>query len=200
MDLLCWQAINSPEACKRRLLKYVVPVVLISTFINIPKFFESEVKRGQQYYLANGFFFEDELFCNETMVQENLKYLCQETYVDQSKMTEEDWVKISNGGSSYNELFPHKIFVTELRQSKEYVIYYTNWTRLILISIIPTVLLIYFNYKVIVPCMPYNSWLIVYSVSLGTRGNKKCSWLFSARSRLIFKWSDMNFCLKLSLF
>merc|ERR1712223_2291972 len=37
------QAINSPEACKRRLLKYVIPVIFISTLLNIPKFLESKV-------------------------------------------------------------------------------------------------------------------------------------------------------------
>ena len=37
------QAINSPEACKRRLFKYVIPVVILSVFVNVPKFFESEL-------------------------------------------------------------------------------------------------------------------------------------------------------------
>ena len=37
------QSINSPEACRRRLFKYVVPVVLLAILINIPKFFESQV-------------------------------------------------------------------------------------------------------------------------------------------------------------
>ena len=40
------------------------------------------------------------------------------------------------------------IGVTELRQNQDYVMYYTNWTRLVLIGIVPTVLLVYFNYKV----------------------------------------------------
>ena len=37
------QAINSPDACKKRLVNYVVPVVFISILVNIPKFLESEV-------------------------------------------------------------------------------------------------------------------------------------------------------------
>ena len=40
------------------------------------------------------------------------------------------------------------IGVTELRRNQDYVTYYTNWTRLVLIGIAPTVLLVYFNYKV----------------------------------------------------
>ena len=38
--------------------------------------------------------------------------------------------------------------VTWLRMHPYYIIYYNNWTRLIAIGILPTVLLIYFNYKV----------------------------------------------------
>ena len=37
------QAINSPEACRRRLFKYVAPVALLALVVNLPKFFESEV-------------------------------------------------------------------------------------------------------------------------------------------------------------
>ena len=48
MYLICsfylLQAINSPDACKKRLVKYVIPVVLISILINVPKFLESQVK------------------------------------------------------------------------------------------------------------------------------------------------------------
>ena len=42
----------------------------------------------------------------------------------------------------------HYIVVTSLRRNQYYVIYYTNWTRLILIGVLPILLLIYFNYKV----------------------------------------------------
>ena len=37
------QAINSPEACRRRLFKYVIPVLILATVVNLPRFFESEV-------------------------------------------------------------------------------------------------------------------------------------------------------------
>ncbi len=42
------QAINSPEACKRRLFKYVVPVIVLAVVINIPRFLESEVKYDKE--------------------------------------------------------------------------------------------------------------------------------------------------------
>ena len=38
------QSVNSPEACRKRLFKYVIPVIIISTIINIPKFLESYVE------------------------------------------------------------------------------------------------------------------------------------------------------------
>ena len=38
--------------------------------------------------------------------------------------------------------------VTNLRKHPDYAIFYTTWTRLFIIGIIPTLLLIYFNYKV----------------------------------------------------
>ena len=34
---------NSPEACRKRLFKYVIPVIIISIIINIPKFLESYI-------------------------------------------------------------------------------------------------------------------------------------------------------------
>ena len=44
--------------------------------------------------------------------------------------------------------FEHYITTTSLRRDPYYTIYYTNWTRLILIGVLPILLLIYFNYKV----------------------------------------------------
>jgi 5-keto 4-deoxyuronate isomerase len=40
------------------------------------------------------------------------------------------------------------VTVTDLRQNKDYTTYYSNWTRLIVIGVVPMLLLIYFNYKV----------------------------------------------------
>ena len=34
---------NSPEACRTRLLKYMLPVIIISIAFNIPKFMEAEI-------------------------------------------------------------------------------------------------------------------------------------------------------------
>lgn len=37
------QSINSPEACRSRLLKYLIPVLIISIGFNVPKFLEAKV-------------------------------------------------------------------------------------------------------------------------------------------------------------
>ena len=42
------QSINSPEACRSRLLKYLIPVVISSVAFNVPKFMEARVEyRGR---------------------------------------------------------------------------------------------------------------------------------------------------------
>ena len=38
------QSMNSPEACRRRVLKYVIPVSALAILFNLPKFFEATVK------------------------------------------------------------------------------------------------------------------------------------------------------------
>ena len=47
-----------------------------------------------------------------------------------------------------NGYYRYSITVTELRQNPDYMIYYIYWTRLVVMGILPTILLIYFNYKV----------------------------------------------------
>ena len=57
-----------------------------------------------------------------------------------------------NTGAQLNEdndgAYTYTIETTPLRQNLNYVIYYIYWTRLFAMGILPTILLIYFNYKV----------------------------------------------------
>lgn len=133
------QAINSPEACRRRLFKYVVPVVLISTLVNLPKFFESRVETSRFPVLPPGFRLDQDgiLFLNDTQLNRSLH-------------TEEEWVDLTGGFNVEDITFnvERRIAVTDLRKNPHYTIYYNNWTRLFVIGIIPYLLLIYFNYKV----------------------------------------------------
>lgn len=41
-----------------------------------------------------------------------------------------------------------QVEVTELRREPAYAIYYNNWTRLLILGIIPAIMLVYLNYKV----------------------------------------------------
>ena len=116
-------------------------MIFISTLVNLPKFFESHVETKSYPVLPNGF-----------SVGENDTLWLNETRVDKSSLSEADWRVITNGnGDSFDDILyevTHTITVTDMRKNPAYTIYYTNWTRLILIGIIPTILLIYFNYKV----------------------------------------------------
>ena len=120
------QAINSPEACKKRLFKYVVPVLSFSIAVNLPKFFEAYVETEKHEILPDGY----ELWPDNTVTFNG-------TILE--NFSEEDL--------EYE--YHYRIEVTDLRKNPYYTIYYTNWTRFFIMGIIPTVLLIYFNYKVI---------------------------------------------------
>ena len=120
-----FQAINSPEACKKRLFKYVVPVVFISILVNLPKFFESYVEERKIPLLPIGYYLGENgtVYANGTLLE---------------NFTVDD-VEFE---------YSYYIQVSDLRKNPHYTTYYTNWTRFFILGIIPTILLIYFNYKV----------------------------------------------------
>ena len=62
------------------------------------------------------------------------------------EITKEFWDANNLTASMFNST--KQIQVTELRKDPYYTIYYNNWARLIVIGIAPTIMLIYFNYKV----------------------------------------------------
>ena len=55
------QSINSPQAVKSRLLKYLIPVVVISFAFNVPKFLEATI----EYHADN----QTMLMIDEDMVE-----------------------------------------------------------------------------------------------------------------------------------
>ena len=114
----------------------MVPVLSFSIAVNLPKFFEAYVETEKHEILPNGY----ELWADNT-VRVNGTIL--------ENFTEEDL--------EYE--YRYRIEVTDLRKNPYYTIYYTNWTRFFIMGIIPTVLLIYFNYKVIF-------WLRISSSSI----------------------------------
>lgn len=142
---------NSPEACRKRLLKYVIPVFIFSIIFNITKFMEARL-----------------VYCPIRREPDNL------THVLMDDPTTTDAVNpvyySSDCGMNMTGLeelepqvstllkaaFPRKndnsllfqIRATELRKNVNYAIYFNNWARLLVLGIIPAAMLIYFNYKV----------------------------------------------------
>merc|ERR1719295_1524164 len=111
---------NSPEACKKRLLKYLIPVMIFSFAFNIPKFLEAEIDWVPAMMPINT---TSEVF-NLTASEHNI-------------LPEDN-----------HTIFVPKIIVTDFRRNHIYAIYYNNWTRLAVLGIIPAAMLIYFNYKI----------------------------------------------------
>jgi hypothetical protein len=125
-----------------------VPVVLISTLINLPKFFESTVKTSVIYPKLPSDWSLD--FTNGLMFNGSL--------VNRTHHTDEEWFNMT-GGFDFDDIsYEHRIAVTALRKNPDYTIYYNNWTRLFVIGIVPTILLIYFNYKVLLYCSITVQW------------------------------------------
>ena len=110
----------------------MVPVVFFSVAINIPKFFESRVNE-KYVYRANG-----------TVVPDGLVDVVREYHRGIDNGTDDGDDFLGDHG------IKKAVFVatTELRDDPNYIVYYTNWTRLVAIGLVPTVMLIYFNYKV----------------------------------------------------
>ena len=83
----------------------------------------------------------EEMNCNSSRVELSTNTANQTNFTTVDSLSD-----IANS----SEIVHYDIYVTttELRQDPYYIIYYTNWTRLILIGIFPILLLIYFNYKV----------------------------------------------------
>lgn len=102
----------------------MVPVVVMAVFINLPKFAESEIRKTVEVTFTQQFDHVDEL--NSTHVT----------------------VWLNGTSQPVIPPFIEIIDTTELRKDAFYIIYYINWTRLILIGIVPMTMLIYFNYKV----------------------------------------------------
>lgn len=89
------QSMNDENASLRRVLKYVVPVILFSVVFNLPKFFEGQIAWNH----------------------------------DSDPPTPE-------------------IQVTELRLNRDYMLYYNNILRLVVLGILPFVMLVFFNTKI----------------------------------------------------
>ena len=136
----------------------MIPVILLSTLLNIPKFLESEVHYDDYEILDTHFSIghNNTLLYDETNLtnyygnqfkSQNPNITEEEIYHWLGVLIEENQNKVKFTEGLYSTQAP-SITVTGLRKNAYYVIYYTQWTSLGFKAIIPTILLIYFNYKV----------------------------------------------------
>ncbi len=99
------QSLKRPNATRQRLLKYLVPAILLSLAFNVPKFFEATV-----------------------------------VYDDDDG---DDTGGGGNGTEEDSRPAP-RIGVTDMRKSPAYSAY-NNWSRFILLGLLPFALLVFFN-------------------------------------------------------
>ena len=120
----------------------MIPVIFISTVLNIPKFLESDIS----YYDPWDDFSENKQFSydkNGTIRVNGTIY----KHISDFNLSLE-WEMFFDGKRTNMDPGPPGIVITPLRQHPFYMKYYTHWTQLFVKAIIPTILLIYFNYKV----------------------------------------------------
>jgi len=113
-----YRNVTTRYSVKRRTLSYIIPVVLLSIILNIPKFMETKFEWTAIHKHPNG---------------TEIESLAESTTANYSAAVID--YKIELG-------------VTALRDDPDYIRYYINWTRLITTGIIPVALLIYFNYGI----------------------------------------------------
>ena len=143
-------SIDCPEASRRRLAKYILSVIIISVAINIPKFFESKITSNYQNVLtsANQWSSRQRTYPNESI--NTLFNNSENSEVDRKQLHNMSAFRVTKeffdtsilGGNEYG------IEVTSLRKNPEYTFYYSYWTRLVVMGVLPIILLIYFNYKI----------------------------------------------------
>jgi hypothetical protein len=118
------RATTDANALKRRILKYLVPVTVISILFNVTKFFEITyvyipMKPGNRSALAID---PNATFDNGTMMFD----------------------LNTSAADSQVSMLPN---VTEYRMDPNYSIYF-NWTRFVILGVIPFILLIFFNAQI----------------------------------------------------
>ena len=85
---------NSPEACRKRLLKYVIPVFVLSIAFNVPKFLEAHIGIKKIWKHANGT--EIERSENFTMSVENAIIDSEFVYISNSTIDTESFMSFQN--------------------------------------------------------------------------------------------------------
>ncbi|TRY64295.1 hypothetical protein TCAL_10256 [Tigriopus californicus] len=114
------QSLNDAHAMKRRLLKYIIPVCILSFLLNVPKFLEAEIKYQKVTMVPTTLSENDQ---SETLIGLLINPQFQAFYMKPV------------------------LSITPLRMHPLYS-NYNNWSRLFVLGIIPFALLVFFNPKV----------------------------------------------------
>ena len=127
------RATTDANALKRRILKYLVPVTVISILFNVTKFFEITyvyipMKPGNRSALAID---PNATFDNGTMM------------FDLNTSAADSQVSMLPNVTEYRVV----LNITEFRMDPNYSIYF-NWTRFVILGVIPFILLIFFNAQI----------------------------------------------------
>lgn len=114
------KAMNDQRLMRSRVIKYLVPVSLLSFGFNIPKFFESKVE------YSNSSYYDD--YSTEEEGNDSL-------------------IASSTAEPYYSEEIEPYISLTELRTHPTYSLY-NSWSRFFILGLIPFCALVFFNTKI----------------------------------------------------
>ena len=133
------RATNDAHVLKRRLCKYLVPVTVISILFNVTKFFEITyvyipIERGNK---------STELQTVSSDTTGNLTELFDTTDVSVAVNESDSAVLDLSNVTEYRVI----LNITEFRMDPNYSIYF-NWTRFVILGVIPFILLIFFNAQI----------------------------------------------------
>ena len=117
---------NDVNAIRKRLLKYVGPCFVLALIFNIPKFFEAKVV-----------YRTEELYNTTTKAY----------YQDQEPSPQQPLLSDSRTEDMMPMEYEVELQVAALRTHPIYSAY-NNWSRLIILGIIPFLLLVFFNTRI----------------------------------------------------
>ena len=143
--------INNTDTCRRRLMKYVIAVMLISIVVNIPKFLDSQVQVEYKNitYPAEGL----SLTPITTIDSPTYELMNISEISRQNQRLEGHYFSFSNKSNERPHThdkgyYEYSIIPNSLRKNPEYVMFYVYVFRLLILGMVPTILLIVLNYKI----------------------------------------------------
>ena len=140
-----YRMVNRAQAgYTRTILVYVLPVVLFSIVLNVPKFLETELVYDDFEGTANKMATTQSVVDNDTVLVS--------LFHDDSYLEEEDIVDFSDGLVPTLDTPSFKpalnLRMSKLRNDSDYIAYYIFATRLLVTGLLPFGALVFFNYRI----------------------------------------------------